>query len=56
MLSMESRLDYLLDFPLWFTVNDVRGRSLVIGAVSLYFTIAGQKVHMKDRGDLHGRG
>ena len=52
---MEAGLDNLLDFPFWFTVNNVRWGSFVIRTVSLGLTISSQKVDMEDEVNFHGR-
>ena len=51
--SIEARLDNLLDFPFWFTIDNVRWGSFIIQTVSLGLAIAGQEVDMEDRVDLH---
>ena len=51
--SIEVRLDNLLHFPFWFTVDNVRWGSFVIWTMSLGLVIVGQEVDVKDRVDLH---
>ena len=53
-MTVESRFDYLLDFPFRLTIDNVRHWSFIIGATCLCFVIAGEKIHMEDRVDLHG--
>ena len=53
MSAMEARLDNLLHFPFWLTIDDIRWGSFVIRTVSLGLAIAGQKVDMEDGVDLH---
>jgi hypothetical protein len=50
---MELRLDYFLDFPFWFAINDVRWQPFEIGAMGLSFSIAGQEVDVENRVDFH---
>ena len=54
MFSIEVRLDNLLHFPFWFTVNNVRWGPFVIWTMSLGLSISGQKVNVEDGVDLHG--
>ena len=50
---MEARLDNLLYFPFWFSINDVRWGSFVIRTMGLGFPITSQEVDMENRMDLH---
>jgi hypothetical protein len=50
---MELRSDYLLNFPLWFTINDVGSWLFIIGAMGLGLMVAGQKIYMENRVNLH---
>ena len=50
---MEARLDNLLHFPFWFTIDNVRWGSFVIWTVGLGLSISRQKVDMEDGVDLH---
>ena len=50
---MELRLENFLNFPLWFTINNFRHWSFVVWAMGLGLVILGQKIHMKDRVNLH---
>ena len=53
-LSVESRLDYLLDFPFRFTINNVWCQLFIIRAVGFGLMILGKKIDMEDGVDLHG--
>ena len=50
---MEARLDNLLYFPFWFSINNVRRRPFVVRTMGLGLSIAGQKVDMEDGVNLH---
>ena len=52
-LSMEARLDNLLDFPFWFAIDNLWWQSFVIGPMGFGFAISGQEIHMKYGVDLH---
>ena len=56
MLTVESRLDNFLNFPLGFAINNVWHRSFIIGAVGLSFAIMGEKINVEDGVDLYGQG
>jgi hypothetical protein len=50
---MESRLDYFLDLPLGFAIDNVRWRSFEIRTVGLGLSITGQEVDVKNGVNLH---
>ena len=56
MSTIKLRLDYLLNFPFGFTIDNVRCGSFVVGAVSFHFMVADKEIHMKYRVNLHGWG
>ena len=53
MSTVESRLDYLLNFPFGLTINNVWHWSFIIRAVSLYFVVLCEEVDVEDWIDLH---
>ena len=53
MSSMEARFDDLLDFPLWFAIDNVWWWSLIVWTMSLGLAITGQKIDVEDGVDLH---
>ena len=50
---MEAKFDDLLDFPLWFAIDNVRWWSFVIRTVGLGLSVASQKVDMEDGVNFH---
>jgi hypothetical protein len=54
--SVKSRLDYFLDFPLRFTIDNVRWRSFEVRTMGLGLSITGQEVDVENGVDLHRRG
>ena len=53
-LAVELRLDYLLNFPFRFAINNVWCWSFIIGAVCLSFVVSCEEIDVEDRMDLHG--
>jgi hypothetical protein len=52
-LSVEARLDDLLDFPFGFAINNVGWWLFIVWTVSLGLMVSGQKVDVEDGVDLH---
>ena len=50
---MEARFDDLLNFPFWFSIDNVRWQLFIVRAVGLGRTISGEKINMENRVDLH---
>jgi hypothetical protein len=51
--AVESRLNYFLDLPFRFTIDDVRQRAFKVGAVGFRFAITGQEVDMENGVNFH---